>query len=185
MLRAYMADQGGLQKIDVVGEAVVPADAVWLDLFEPTPQEERAAEAALGIDVPTREEMHEIEASSRLYEEKGALYMTASIVTRVDTGYPETTAVTFILARDRLATLRYADPVPFRTFVAYLEKHLVRGDRELARKLNVAVDAWGGAPVSEEQLLALYDEANARCEPGQMDHRGIWQPLYTDEAAGD
>ncbi len=69
--------------------------------------------------------------------------MTASIVTRVDTGYPETTAVTFILAHDRLATLRYADPVPFRTFVAYLEKHpgvCASSEAILATLLEAIVD---------------------------------------------
>ena len=38
-------------------------------------------ERDLGIDVPTREEMREIETSNRLYEEGDALYMTATVVT--------------------------------------------------------------------------------------------------------
>ena len=42
--------------------------------------------------------MREIEASNRLYEENGALYMTATIVTKLDTDLPESTQVTFILA---------------------------------------------------------------------------------------
>ncbi|MDQ6624167.1 MAG: magnesium transporter, partial [Verrucomicrobiota bacterium] len=41
-------------------------DAVWIDLLEPTTEEELALEAALGIDIPTREEMQSIELSSRL-----------------------------------------------------------------------------------------------------------------------
>ncbi len=39
----------------------IPEGAVWLDLLEPTIEEERAVEAYLGIDVPTREEMKGIE----------------------------------------------------------------------------------------------------------------------------
>jgi magnesium transporter len=46
---------------------------VWLDLVEPTPAEEKQVESFLSIDVPTRDEMREIEASNRLYEEDGSL----------------------------------------------------------------------------------------------------------------
>jgi magnesium transporter len=91
--------------------------------MEPTLEEERAVERFLTIEVPTREEMKEIEASNRLYEEDGALYMTATVVTRIDTERPETSAVTFILVRNKLITNRYVDPLPFRRFIAYAERH--------------------------------------------------------------
>jgi magnesium transporter len=80
-------------------------------------------ERELGIDVPTREEMKEIEASNRLYEENGVLYMTITIVTRLDSDLPESSQITFILAKDRLVTNRYSDPLPFQRFIAYAEKH--------------------------------------------------------------
>jgi magnesium transporter len=50
-----------------------------IDLLAPTTEEEQALEAALGLDIPTREEMQAIELSSRLYEENGTLFMTATI----------------------------------------------------------------------------------------------------------
>ena len=68
----------------------------------------------LGIEVPTREEMREIESSNRLYEENGALHMTATMVTKLDTDLAESTQVTFILSGSRLVTNRYTDPLPFR-----------------------------------------------------------------------
>mgnify|MGYP000573661604 CR=1 FL=1 len=51
--------------------------AVWLDLREPAADEEKRVEEFLAVDVPTREEMREIETSNRLYEEAGALLTTA------------------------------------------------------------------------------------------------------------
>ena len=42
-------------------------------------------EALLGIAIPTREEMQDIEVSSRLYYEDGAEFMTISAVTKIDT----------------------------------------------------------------------------------------------------
>ena len=59
--------------------------------------------------MPTREDMQEIEISSRLYIENGARYMTATLMCQSDTDMPRTTAVTFILAGHRLVTVRYDD----------------------------------------------------------------------------
>ena len=39
--------------------------AVWIDLLNPSPEEEQAVQAALRLEIPTREEMQEIESSSR------------------------------------------------------------------------------------------------------------------------
>jgi len=99
------------------------ARALWIDLVEPSAEEERAVEIALGIDVPTREEMREIESSNRLYEDHGAVYLTTTIGTNLDTELPQSTQVTFILKNGKLVTNRYADPTPFKRFTAYAERH--------------------------------------------------------------
>jgi magnesium transporter len=67
--------------------------------------------------------MREIESSNRLYEEEGSLYMTATVVTKLDSDLPESTQITFILSSHKLVTNRYVDPLPFRRFVAYAERH--------------------------------------------------------------
>lgn len=123
MLSVYCLVPAGLKVLERDPGAPIPEEAVWLDLFEPTPEEERLVEQRLGLDIPTREEMREIESSSRLYEEAGALYLTATLVTRLDTQLPENAQVTFILKDSRLVTNRYVDPLPFRRFVAYTERH--------------------------------------------------------------
>src|SRR5881398_1726195 len=114
MISFYAPGQPGRTISDPNDCALMTPDAVWIDLLEPTTQEELALEAALGVDIPTREEMQAIELSSRLYEENGALFMTATILNRSMTATPQTSPVTFILAANRLITLRYDDPVPFR-----------------------------------------------------------------------
>ena len=91
----------------------VPEDAVWIDLVNPAPGEDKLIERRLGIAVPTREEMQEIEVSSRLYTEHHARFMTATLMCNSDTVVPKTTAVTFILAKHRLVTVRYDEPKPF------------------------------------------------------------------------
>ena len=100
----------------------MPENAVWIDLVKPTAEEDQAVERLAGIAVPTREDMQEIEISSRLYIENGARYMTATLMCHSDTDMPRTTAVTFILADHRLVTVRYDIPKPF----ALVEHKLAR-----------------------------------------------------------
>jgi magnesium transporter len=123
VLSVFVPQPQGLARVPWEPGAPLPKDAIWFDLLEPSPEEERAVEQVLGIDVPTREEMREIEASNRLYEENGGVYMTATIVTKLDTDLPQSTQVTFIITGSHFVTNRYTDPLPFRRFVAFAETH--------------------------------------------------------------
>jgi magnesium transporter len=100
----------------------IPPEATWIDLFSPTKEEETLAEEALAIELPTREEMSEIEISSRLYQENGALFMTATVMTHVEAGDPATEPFTFVLIGRRLVTIRYANPMPFRAFITHVQR---------------------------------------------------------------
>src|SRR5258708_39873516 len=102
MLNVYVPRPNGLVCAEREPGSALPADAVWIDLREPTPEEEQLVESALGIDVPTQEEMREIEASNRFYEEHGVLYMTATLLPKLDTGRPENAQVTFLLTGSQL-----------------------------------------------------------------------------------
>ncbi|MFO1465278.1 MAG: magnesium transporter CorA family protein [Steroidobacteraceae bacterium] len=123
MLTLYGSGPSGLRRLPADATGTTDPAVSWVDLLEPTPEEERSVERALRIDVPTREEMSELEASARLYEEENWLFMTATLVTKLDTETPQNSQVTFILGKDRLVTNRYVDPVPFRRFIAYAETH--------------------------------------------------------------
>jgi magnesium transporter len=121
VLSAYLRGARGLEPHEVQGE--LPAGALWFDLLQPSPAEEQLIERALRIEVPTAEEMRAIETSNRLYEEQGALYLTATVLFRADTDHPETTQVTFILTDGALITSRYADLRSFKEFSAYAATH--------------------------------------------------------------
>ncbi|WJR69412.1 magnesium transporter CorA family protein [Neorhizobium sp. CSC1952] len=98
----------------------LPGDVVWIDLVEPTPQEDSYVEGLVGIQVPTRDDLKDIEPSSRLYIEKDSVFMTASLVWRADGNDPQLTDVAFILSGNRLITVRYAEPKSFQLFIAAL-----------------------------------------------------------------
>ena len=122
MLSVYTNVESALRKVDAQLESL-PPEAVWIDMVKPTPDEDHAVEHLVGIEIPTREEMAEIEVSSRLYVEHGARYMTASLMCAADTNTPRITPVTFILTNRRLVTVRYDDPKPFML----VESRLARG----------------------------------------------------------
>jgi magnesium transporter len=113
MLSVFVPQGTSLQRQAIEGEVALPEAAVWIDLVGPTQSEDKLVERFLGTAVPTREEMQEIEVSSRLYVENGARYMTATLMCQSETDTPRTTPVTFILAGTRLVTVRYDDPKPF------------------------------------------------------------------------
>jgi magnesium transporter len=144
VLRALVPHNGRPIAIDATAaSAALPKDAVWIDLVHPTGAEEALIESALGIDIPTREEMQEIEDTSRLYHEGDVLFMTISVIVRFDSAKPEISPVTFILAGDRLVTLRYDEPKSFTTFLAHAERHpsvCATGSAALAGLLEAVVD---------------------------------------------
>jgi magnesium transporter len=125
MLRAYGPDCEG-RIVDPQGP--IPPGATWIDLEEPTHEEERLVEKLIGHNVPTQQELAEIEPSSRLFERDGALYMTLSALHGVNEGQPATTPIGFVLAGNRLVTVRYATPKPVLAFGDH-----VRREPELAR----------------------------------------------------
>lgn len=123
--------------------SAIPPGAIWIDLLNPTRGEEKLAEAVLGQNIPTREEMAEIEPSSRLYERKGALFMTASVIFGITDGKPDNDPVSFILTDELLITVRYVDPKPFIAFSDHLyAEPEVAGNAflALARLLDTIVD---------------------------------------------
>jgi magnesium transporter len=122
MLRLLIPTGAGYRWVEHAPPAPFPDEFLWADLFEPTPEEEKAVESLLTVDVPTRDEMKEIETSNRLYEEGNALYMTATVGSKLDSMMPESSAITFILANGRLITNRYVDPTPVRRFMHYVER---------------------------------------------------------------
>jgi magnesium transporter len=143
MLTIYGIKNGALSIEKETAQGSLPAGAVWIDLFSPLPEEEQAVEKALSIDIPTREELAEIEASSRLYQEDGATFMTATLIRRGESGRAESQPVTFILKDRWFVTVRYSEPRAFPLFVRRAQKPgncPVSADGILMNLLEVVVD---------------------------------------------
>src|SRR5437588_11986866 len=143
MLSVYVPSDSSLKKVTEADLAALPESAVWVDLVKPTAAEDKAVERLAGIAVPTREDMQEIEISSRLYIENAARYMTATLMCAADTDNPRTTAVTFILASHRLVTVRYDAPKPFMLVANKLARYCspgIPGEMVLMELLDAVID---------------------------------------------
>src|ERR671930_1542417 len=143
MLAVHVPRGTSLERKPVEDLTDIPENAVWFDLVNPNHQEDKLVERVLGIAVPTREEMQEIEVTSRLYVENGARYMTATLMCQSDTANPKTTAVTFILSGHRLITVRYDEPRPFMMVGNKLARACpagVNGESVLMDLLDAVID---------------------------------------------
>lgn len=173
MLTVYVPNGNSLERHPIEPGAAVPDAAVWIDLISPTVAEDKVVEEFLGIAVPTREEMQEIEVSSRLYTENAARYMTATLMCQSDTATPKTTPVTFILSHHRLATVRYDQPRPFAIIETKLGRACpsnVSGETVLVDLLDAVIDR--SADILE-RIAAEVDQIS----------RTIFEPENGDEAA--
>ena len=143
MLRAFHPSASTPTLIDPETSGTLPPDTVWIDLFDPTSAEEHFLEHIIGYAIPTREEMAEIEPSSRLYEEAGALYLTATVLTGLTSDDPIASPVSFVLTSTHLITVRYADPKPFQTFADHVGRHpelLSSAVQAFVRLLDAIID---------------------------------------------
>jgi magnesium transporter len=148
MLRAYQHQAAKLVQVPV-SEGRSGEDLVWLDLLNPTPEEDRLVESLLGIVIPTQAEMEEIELSARLYNEDGAEFMTMTALSRLDTDEPSKTAITFILKGHTLVTVRFAEPKPFLAFLLRAQKPkavpCASGEQVLRGLLEALIDRTADA----------------------------------------
>jgi magnesium transporter len=162
MMKAFVAENDRLRSVgDLTANST---DIVWVDLFNPSKEEEDTVESWLGVGIPTREEMEEIEISSRLYSENGAYIMTATLPAQTEGDRPEMLPVTFVLAGERLVTIRYHEPRAFQTFPMRAEK--------------VDTGCTGGETILVSLLEAIVDRLADVLERASRDVVDISQDVF-------
>jgi len=143
MITAYRS-RGEAVVLDVANQlAALPDDIIWLDLYNPSRQEDVYVERLTSIEVPTREDLRDIEPSSRLYSDGTATYLTGSLLCRADTPTPILSDVAFVLTARWLVTVRYANPKAFDLFsnsIARMPAALTEPHMALARLLETITD---------------------------------------------
>lgn len=151
----------------------LPRGATWVDLENPSTTDIARVEAMVGVALPTRQQMEEIESSSRFYQEDEALFMTVMLVRVVENGQPAISPVTFILRKNRLVTIRFEGPRAFGIVAAKVQRaHSAcqSGGDVMFELLNTAVDRT--ADIQEVVASRLEEIARTIFETGVRDRRG-------------
>jgi magnesium transporter len=115
MIRYYCNEGGNL--VLCANPETDHGKIVWIDMLSPTAADEAVVERMTGFNVPTREDMQEIEMSSRAYDEAGVLFLTAPVLATSRTEKTVSEPVSFVLSGNRLVTVRYHEPHSFVRFV--------------------------------------------------------------------
>jgi magnesium transporter len=121
MLFAYQSDGTRLRQM---AQDENLATALWIDLYRPLPAQSESVHA-LGVEVPTLEDMEEIEISNRLYRENDTDVMTVVLPGLSTSKTPLSGPVSFILSATRLVTVRHHAPRPFETYPDRAEKSAI------------------------------------------------------------
>jgi magnesium transporter len=115
MIKAFAFGKGQLQHLGIACSSDALRDAVWIDMQNATPDEVQQVQQATGLKVPSEADVSEIETSSRLASRDGVLYLSMPLIQMANDG-PRGVPAGFVLARDRLITVRFA---PSRIFDGY------------------------------------------------------------------
>lgn len=122
MIRLFRSSTDCLVEVPLQENGMLEDNVLWIDLSDPTQDEEKKLEQWLEIPIPTHEDMTEIEESSRFYMENGAQYLTAPLIYTVSGNKRNIAPVTFILVGSRLVTVRYSHPQAIELFITRVVK---------------------------------------------------------------
>lgn len=122
MITARTRENGQTQAREILSLEEFPSGVVWIDMHAPTESEMDMVESHFHIELPTKNEIWKNKILNRLYSENGVAYMTAALINKVNTPYPETVPVTFIIGKDFFLTMRDIEPTSFKNFTDRLHK---------------------------------------------------------------
>jgi magnesium transporter len=87
----------------------------WIDLLHPTSEERASVEGGYGIGLPSREELSGVELSSRISLKDGVLYLSMPTVSHMSELEHAPSPLGFVLSKNLLVTIRYAQLYAFDT----------------------------------------------------------------------
>jgi magnesium transporter len=93
------------------------AGRVWIDLFDPTPEETARVAQEYQVQVPSRDSLQEIETSSRTRAEGEVLYMSMPLAIQDSARGLAPVPLGFVLSPERLITVRYSEVPAFANVI--------------------------------------------------------------------
>lgn len=148
----FYFEQDGVLAASEDRAAIMDKNILWYDALEPSREDEQFLEDRLKIDVPTREEIREIEASSRFYSENDTLYATVLYPVENDQGEIVPVDVNVVIGRQNLITVRYQ-------FTKILTAFAQRGLKKPPEKIDMMA-----VHLLEAYIAAVADMLQKRAE---------------------
>jgi len=152
-------------------------EATWLDLSDASEDERSAVERATGLRVPDQSAVREIETTSRVYTENGALYLSTPIPASPTASEP-LSAVGFVLTRRLLISVRFAENPVFDSLFQGCQGQLSHSACDIfMRIMEALVDR---AADTLEHCSVQLDELSHRAFHSERPHRGA-KKLVSDK----
>ena len=182
MIRGFAIDGGRLSR----SRTPSPTPPAWSGSTSsrPTTQRRRASRASSASTSRPSTRWPRSRNSARLYLDRGAAFLTATLPVRTDSGQPVGAPVTFILAGRHLVTVRYDTPRPFETFPQRAERldlGCSDGESVLLALLDAIVERLADIlEIAGQRIESLSREVFRRGAPGSKsrdapDFRAILQ----------
>lgn len=161
MITAYARVNGRIVATPyMIGEAL-PEDMLWLDMLNPDENERAVVAAVLNLNLPTRSQMAEIEASSRLRVDDEAIYLTTDILVGAETLNPISNDLTIVVSSTCLLTMRYSEPHAIAIFAHRIQQQPLLF-ATLADGLMNLLDAIGGRTADVLEMVGRHVDELSR-----------------------
>jgi magnesium transporter len=142
------------QETRVLTEHQSGGKTVWVDIFNPTREEISRACTVYELDIPPREELEEIEFSSRLQYEDGCFIISVPVTPYSKGKEQVTTPLGFVLTKDLLVTVRFAQLHTFEAITARVKRR-ERSPADIFLVILEAVIDYGADRLEELRAEAL------------------------------
>lgn len=124
MLMAFTLNRGLLEQVAINAATDLTNEIIWVDAINPSDEERDWLREAYQQELPTIDDLYEIEATSRFYENEDGLHISSYFLNYADEN-SENISAAFVFNHDRLFTLREEELAAFRLFRLRARKGLI------------------------------------------------------------
>jgi len=105
LLKSFQIENGDLAETDANPDAADLAKAQWIDLCDPTDDEKKRVEEALGIEVSPVNDYEPFQVSTQFSADDKQITLTGLLLTLRDEAEPHLLKITFVRTKDKLVTV--------------------------------------------------------------------------------
>lgn len=156
MLTIFFLREGRFEQTNVKSLDDLDRAALWVDLIDPTEEEREWVTQVYKQRLPTPDEVAEIEASARFYDDEDGMHINSYFLHHFE-DLPRNVSVGFTLNQGRLFTQHEEDLLTFRVF-------RMRARRQPSMVANAMTTLLGLFEIKVELLADVLEQSYAELE---------------------